>query len=219
MGQRIARTVFVASLLISWVTTPTLTARVPIGRTYDSLTWHHARAYAIPPRMAELVIRAAERHRIPLATAFRLVRHESAFQIRVVSDSGAVGLAQVKPSTARGECPGGTDLYHPRQNLDCGFSYLRRLLGRYGGEWEYALAAYNRGPGVADTLLRPDTLRYVRRVLGLRIRPQYTTNDTIAAENQAPLNRKRSDALSSPDSATSTPAARAKMAAGLTPPR
>jgi soluble lytic murein transglycosylase-like protein len=157
-------------LMLAAEAAPIGTSRPPIGRRYDSVTWQYARRYAITPGMAQLVILAAERHRIPLGIAFRLVQCESGFRIRAVSDSGAVGLAQVKPSTARAVCGSATDLLDPRQNLDCGFRYLRQMLNRYGGEWEWALAAYNMGPGVADTLMQADTLRYVRRVLALGLR-------------------------------------------------
>lgn len=164
LTRRLAAALLVP-LLIAAVTEPTHTSRPPVGRRYEADTWLYAHRYGIPPGLAELVLTTAERHQIPPTTAFRLVRTESGFRVRVISDSGAVGLAQVKPSTARLACPEGTQLSDPRQNLDCGFSYLRRMLRRYRGRWSRALAAYNMGPSVADTLSQPDTLRYLRRVL------------------------------------------------------
>lgn len=132
----------------------------------DSEAW--ARRYRISEGMADLIIGAADRHGVSRAIAFRLVRTESSFDPRALSHKGAVGLAQVMPETAQEMRPGITieQLYRPHVNVDLGFRYLRRQLRRYYGDYELALAAYLLGPQVADTLMQPDTLAYVNKVLG-----------------------------------------------------
>jgi len=87
--------------------------------------------------------------------AFGLVRTESSFRRTVVSHAGAIGYAQVLPSTARWIEPGTTrnDLFDTRTNLRVGFKYLRYLLDKYNGDIRLALTAYNRGPGTVDRVL------------------------------------------------------------------
>lgn len=92
---------------------------------------------------------------------------ESNFRPRVVSPAGAVGLAQLLPSTAASV---GVDPWDPDDNLRGGARYLAQLYDRYLGRAELAIAAYNAGPGnVDDAGGIPDiteTQIYVTRVLG-----------------------------------------------------
>lgn len=73
-----------------------------------------------------------------------LIERESSWRPYVVSRSGAVGLAQVKPSTARGVSPT-LDVRDPWQNLVAGACYLRAQFDRFGS-WRKALHAYRLGP-------------------------------------------------------------------------
>ena len=78
-----------------------------------------------------------------------LINVESGFRPGVVSSAGAVGLMQVKPSTAReAGVPGqmtATTLARPGTNIRVGTRYLAMLLHRYSNNLELALAAYNAG--------------------------------------------------------------------------
>ena len=51
---------------------------------------------------------------------------------------------QLKPKTARHL--GVTDSFDAKQNVFGGVKYLRKLLDQFGGDVDYALAAYNAGP-------------------------------------------------------------------------
>ena len=51
------------------------------------------------------------------------------------------------PTTARDL---GVDPADPGQNLKGGASYLNRMMRRYDGDLQRALAAYNAGPGAVD---------------------------------------------------------------------
>ncbi len=114
----------------------------------------YASRFRIPIGLAEDIHWAAQKERIDPHLAFRLVRAESSFRTTAVSPVGAVGLTQVMPATANWLVPGtaGEDLLDARFNLRIGFRYLRKLMDMYG-DAELALLAYNRGPGVVDSML------------------------------------------------------------------
>lgn len=72
-----------------------------------------------------------------------LVHVESTYNPDARSSKGAVGLAQLKPSTARSV--GVHDLEDPLENLKGGARYLREQLDAFG-RIDLALSAYNAGP-------------------------------------------------------------------------
>ncbi len=81
-----------------------------------------------------------------------LVRQESEFNPGAVSRANAYGLMQLLPSTGKmlakqqGERHfSANELFDPAENLRLGTAYLRQNIDHYGGQVEYALAAYNAG--------------------------------------------------------------------------
>lgn len=108
--------------------------------------------YDIPADLAATIFDVALSERLDPELAFRLVKLESNFNPRAVSRVGAIGLAQVMPSTAILYDSSVTrdDLYKPETNLRIGFQYLRRLIGLYGGDVRLALLAYNVGEAAVD---------------------------------------------------------------------
>ena len=81
-----------------------------------------------------------------------LIRQESEFNPGVVSHANAWGLMQLLPSVgksmARKDGVKGfstNSLLNPTLNLQLGTTNLRLVLDRFGGQQEYALAAYNAG--------------------------------------------------------------------------
>jgi len=131
---------------------------------YESIVRGHARNYHLDPALLAAVI-----------------EQESKFRADVKSSSGAVGLMQLLPDTAKGIAihTGGTqfrvqDLYNPEINVRYGAWYLRHLLDKYGDE-RTALAAYNAGQENVDEWRREgrgiafsETRHYVKRVERLK---------------------------------------------------
>ncbi len=113
-----------------------------------------------------IIERAAETYQLPSKLIKAIIRHESNFNSRAVSEAGASGLMQLMPATARGL--GVTDMMDPEQNVMAGTKYLRSMLDKYQGNIKLALAAYNAGPGNVDKYggIPPfkETQNYVRKV-------------------------------------------------------
>lgn len=100
-----------------------------------------------------------------LAVFFAIISRESTWRMYdkqghvLRSRSGALGLTQIKPATAREM--GTSDPHTPWGNLLLGACYLRKQYDRFG-TWERAVLAYRVGPkGVATAEAR----RYVDDVM------------------------------------------------------
>jgi len=81
-----------------------------------------------------------------------LIRQESEFNPNAVSRANAVGLMQLLPKTGRLVAKqaklkryNASQLYTPAVNLELGTRYFRGMVDKFGGSFEYALAAYNAG--------------------------------------------------------------------------
>jgi soluble lytic murein transglycosylase-like protein len=121
----------------------------------------------VPSRLDAIVVRHALAHGVRPELIRAVIQTESAFDPWARSPKGAMGLMQLMPGTAAAY--GVSDPYDPDQNVHAGVAYLSDLLGRYGGNEELALAAYNAGPNAVDRFGRqvppyPETRLYVSRV-------------------------------------------------------
>lgn len=103
-------------------------------------------------RFGPLVRRVASETQVDPGLIAGVAAVESRWNPRAKSRSGARGLMQVMPSTARGLRCG--DLYEPLEGLRCGARLLARLLERYAGSEPYALAAYAQGARGVDAAYR-----------------------------------------------------------------
>ena len=97
-----------------------------------------------------------------------VVQAESDFNPDEVSHTGAMGLMQLMPDTAREL--GVVDPFNPYQNLTGGSKYLKQMLTRFNGDTSLALAAYNAGPGAVKRAGGipniAETKNYVSKILG-----------------------------------------------------
>ncbi len=118
---------------------------------------------------------------------YAIMREESGYRPAVLSISGARGLLQLMPDTARRVAAGIAlvefqvdDLFAPPVNIRLGAAYLAELLARFEGRTSAAIAGYNAGPEAVARWLRDNpaeddvwveaipydqTRSYVKRVL------------------------------------------------------
>ena len=128
-----------------------------------------ARALGSPAAWDGVIAWASRAHGLPPSLVKAVVHTESAFNPDAVSPSGAAGLMQLMPDTMR--ALGVDDPFNPWQNIEGGTRYLGRLVQRFGGDLELALAAYNAGERAVARFEGvppyPETRQYVKRVLRL----------------------------------------------------
>ena len=98
--------------------------------------------------MDAIVEEAASTYNVSVNLIKAVAKAESGFNPSAVSKSGAIGVMQLMPSTARSL--GVTDPYDARQNIMGGTKYLRQNLDRFNGNVSLALAAYNAGPNAVQ---------------------------------------------------------------------
>lgn len=96
------------------------------------------------PHLEPLIQPAATKYGLDPNLVAAVIWAESSGDPDAVSTKGARGLMQLMPDTAREMGVG--DVLDPRQNVDGGSRYLRRMLDAHGGDLSLALAAYNAGP-------------------------------------------------------------------------
>ena len=96
-----------------------------------------------------------------LALLLGLARQESEMDPQAISRSGAMGLMQLMPATARQVSRGLGLAYSrsrlredPNYNITLGAAYLKELLETFRGDRALALAAYNAGPNRVREWLR-----------------------------------------------------------------
>lgn len=141
---------------------------VPVSARRPVATQLGGHASSPPASMRALFERAASEAGIEAALLHAIAWHESRFNPRAVSRSGAAGVMQLMPHTAKRF--GVDDRFDVAQNLRGGARYLAWLLDRYGNDVTLAVAAYNAGEGNVQKHGNrippfPETQHYVRRVL------------------------------------------------------
>lgn len=132
-------------------------------------TDHMDLALRYPTKYRREVSAAARTADLTPELIWAVIRQESRFVPHAVSRAGAVGLMQVMPATAqtllkskgsRGK-PSRSDLMQPEKNISLGSSFLKLMMRRYDGNYAFAAAAYNAGPGRVD--------RWQTQLIGMEI--------------------------------------------------
>jgi len=131
----------------------------------DSLIdWRQAKLYLKPFKSD--INQAALKYGIDPAFVRAVIHAESHFNPKAISKTGAQGLMQLMPATAREL--GVKNSLSAQQNIKGGVKHLARLLKKYKGNNALASAAYNAGEGAVKRygglLPYQETQVYVERV-------------------------------------------------------
>jgi len=163
-----------------WVVALAAVAAAALGYVLRTAPpWYERIRY--PLHYSEYIRVHAKEHRLDPALMAAVIYQESKFRPSVESSSGAIGLMQLTPDTARGIAirTGGNafetrDLYNAEINIRYGAWYLDNLFAKYHDE-RLVLAAYNAGQGNVDRWLAhhesiqfSETRAYVSRVERLK---------------------------------------------------
>jgi soluble lytic murein transglycosylase len=150
---------------------------------------------AYPRPFAHWVEAAEDANHLPRHYLFAIMRQESAFNTRDVSNARAMGLLQMIPPTTRRVAQElhiewrEELLYEPEYNIRVAGYYIGRLFAQYHGVLPRAIGAFNAGPGAmgrwvtrwpdasADEFVEripfDETHTYVRRVIQNLARYRY----------------------------------------------
>jgi membrane-bound lytic murein transglycosylase MltF len=136
----------------------TLMGNVLINRYTENLQWIRNSTsevgYERLRPLLELFRASAEKNDFDTLMLVAQAYQESHLDNDKKSPAGAVGIMQIKPSTAADKQVGINDISSPADNIRAGARYMRFLTDRYFSEpevdelhqWLFALAAYNAGP-------------------------------------------------------------------------
>jgi len=133
---------------------------------YGSVLFDANARVTAPVELASTVADAARTHGVDPRLVAAVAARESAWNSGAVSRTGACGIMQLMPSTAR--FLGVANVFDSRENIFAGTRYLRTLLDTFNGDLDLTLAAYNAGPGAVQKFggVPPfrETQNYVKRV-------------------------------------------------------
>ncbi|MCF0131367.1 MAG: lytic transglycosylase domain-containing protein [Pseudobutyrivibrio sp.] len=121
---------------------------------------------------------AAETYGVSYKLLISMAKQESNFDATATSKSGAKGIMQLMPGTAR--ALGVTNAYDPYQNIMAGAKYISSKLTEFGGDVQMALAAYNQGSGAVNRAggIPEAAKNYVQKIMNL-----LETDLRVPAEN------------------------------------
>ncbi len=156
------------------------------GGADDTVSLHFLQRFPTPYR--EIIEAESRRNEVPVEWIYGVMRRESAFVERIKSPAGALGLMQLRLSTAQAVASrlglgkvSSRRVLLPKINVRLGAAYIRQLYRKSGGNFAVSLAGYNAGPTNArrwlknapvddaavwiDTIPIDETRLYVRAVL------------------------------------------------------
>jgi len=154
------------------VVTPEVVAEVKkiveSGGVFPNRSWRYDASSKplFKTKFDKLIDDAAKHFDVDAALVSAVIKAESDYNTREVSDKGARGLMQLMPSTATRF--GVTNSFDPEANVYAGVRYLHWLLQTFNGNADLAVAAYNAGEGNVWKYngVPPfrETLTYIRRI-------------------------------------------------------
>ena len=120
-----------------------------------------------PNTYIEIIEKNAEKYNIDADLILALIKAESNFQGKAVSNKGALGLMQIMPSTAKNVIDINRleidknnleqELLIPEKNIEIGTAYLSMLFKKYDSI-KVVIASYNAGIGTVDNWIEKEII-------------------------------------------------------------
>ena len=109
--------------------------------------------YLYPTIDFPLIYKPNDREHLIKELIYSIIRQESEFSSEAISYSGAIGIMQIMPSTAKMLSNQEKIKYNQDQlledssyNIQLGSRYIHDLINQFDGSYVYAISAYNAGP-------------------------------------------------------------------------
>lgn len=135
-----------------------------------------------PKKYKNFVVEFSEKYGLEVALVYASIKQESDFDKKAVSKSGALGLMQILPSTAKWiaselEIEYNKEImFEPKVNIEFGCFYLSYLFKKFN-DIEIVVCAYNAGETKVlewiengrinkNLISYPETLNYLKKVMG-----------------------------------------------------
>ncbi|MBA2537695.1 MAG: transglycosylase SLT domain-containing protein [Actinobacteria bacterium] len=142
-------------------------AQTPADETTERPSSSRKAECPVPAKFRHAFASVAREARLRLSLLVAVAYEESALDPDARSAAGAQGLLQLMPATTQ-ELE--ADAAVPSENVRAGARYLRRMLDRFGGDLDLALAAYNAGPSAVSRAGAAPSLETVAYVLNVKAR-------------------------------------------------
>lgn len=144
---------------------------------FQYIVRHSILSHNLAFKLANTINEESKKYEVDPFLVLAVIKVESEFRVKAVSEKGAVGLMQVMPRTGKYIAKiygipykGHNSLFDPKTNITLGIAYLSHLESRYGNV-EYALWAYNHGPKRYKDVkrkFRRSKPYYVKKVMNFR---------------------------------------------------
>lgn len=123
-----------------------------------------------PEKFHSYIHQASSRFGVDVSLIKAIIKAESDFDPDALSKTGAQGLMQLMPKTAKSYNVHNS--YNSKQNIMAGTEHMKYLLGKYKNDLRLSLAAYNAGETAVnkygDIPPFPETQRYVEKVFNFK---------------------------------------------------
>lgn len=122
-------------------------------------------------KISLFIVKYSEEAKVDAKLLTSLICRESRFNSEIISPSGAAGLGQLMPSTAKSL--GVRNVLNPEENIRATAYYLRKMLDKYEkreNQLELALLSYKLGEnmvknfGISELLKNPHNLEYIETI-------------------------------------------------------
>lgn len=133
-------------------------------KLHSMVDWNNTRLFLT--HFNKTINQQAQLYKIDPALIRAVIHAESHFDPLALSKTGAQGLMQLMPATAKEL--GVKNSFNAKQNIKAGSKHLARLIRKYGGNITLVSAAYNAGEGAVKKYKGvppyPETKVYVERI-------------------------------------------------------